>query len=63
MLTNSAFDKICTCKRNHVQNKRAKKFSFLMGLVLAILPKCPFCVFGYSAVLTMCSGASQLFSF
>ena len=31
--------------------------SYLLTILVAILPKCPFCAFGYSSVVVMCSGA------
>jgi hypothetical protein len=46
----------CGCKRQEKQRKR-QRTSFLLTLLVVILPKCPFCVFGYSSVLVMCSGA------
>lgn len=46
----------CICKRAQRQNTKLRKTSYLLGFLMAILPKCPFCAFGYSAVLTMCSG-------
>jgi hypothetical protein len=51
-------DSICVCQKAKPPNKQAKKASYFLGLLIAILPKCPFCAFGYSAVLTMCSGKS-----
>lgn len=49
-------NKICDCSKGHRSKKAEKKLPYILGLVIAILPKCPFCVFGYSTVLTMCSG-------
>lgn len=46
----------CGCKRQEKQRKR-QRMSFLLTLLVAILPKCPFCAFGYSSVVVMCSGA------
>lgn len=46
----------CGCKRQEKQRKR-QRLSFLLTLLVAILPKCPFCAFGYSSVVVMCSGA------
>jgi hypothetical protein len=53
-LTNNI--KVCGCKRQEKQRKR-QRMSFLLTVIVAILPKCPFCAFGYSSVLVMCSGA------
>lgn len=46
----------CGCKRQKKQRQR-QRMSFLLTLLVAILPKCPFCAFGYSSVVVMCSGA------
>jgi hypothetical protein len=56
MHTHKSVRKICVCKKEHQQNTKTSKASYLLGFLIAILPKCPFCAFGYSAVLTMCSG-------
>jgi hypothetical protein len=48
----------CVCKKKVYPNRKIQKSSYFIGLLLAILPKCPFCAFGYSAVLTLCSGKS-----
>jgi hypothetical protein len=47
---------ICVCNKTQRQNKKIRNSSYVLGLFIAILPKCPFCAFGYSAVITMCSG-------
>jgi len=51
----------CTQKACH--NKFAKKskgksavFPILTGLLIAILPKCPFCIMAYSGAVSLCSG-------
>jgi ABC-type antimicrobial peptide transport system permease subunit len=46
----------CKCKKQEKQRNR-QRMSFLLTVIVAILPKCPFCAFGYSSVLVMCSGA------
>lgn len=46
----------CLCKNE--KTRRVKQpLPLLISLFIAILPKCPFCAFGYSCVVTMCSGA------
>lgn len=42
----------CTCKKQ----RQRQRLSFGMTLFIAILPKCPFCAFGYSSVVVLCSG-------
>lgn len=32
--------------------------SWLFALVVAILPKCPFCIMAYSGAMTLCSGTT-----
>jgi hypothetical protein len=56
MSINNAVEKICSCKKECKQNSKTRKTSYVLSLLIAILPKCPFCAFGYSAVITMCSG-------
>ena len=31
-----------------------KKYGFFVGLLLAILPKCPFCIMAYSSTVVLC---------
>jgi hypothetical protein len=47
---------ICVCNKTQRQYKKIRNSSYVLGLFIAILPKCPFCAFGYSAVITMCNG-------
>lgn len=46
----------CLCKKK-IALKDKPPLPLLLSLFIAILPKCPFCAFGYSCVVTMCSGA------
>ncbi len=39
---------------NSVTKKR--NYSWLPAVIVAVLPKCPFCVMAYSGAVTMCSG-------
>ena len=44
----------CSCK---VQKRRVAKrsgWTVLMGILIAVLPKCPFCILAYSSAITMC---------
>ena len=36
--------------------KRQQRFSWMPAILVAILPKCPFCVMAYSGAISMCSG-------
>jgi hypothetical protein len=51
-------NKDCVCKKRTTKTSKKSTLPFLFSLVIAFLPKCPFCIFGYSSVLTMCSGAT-----
>lgn len=43
---------------NNTNCKRTKehKFSWLPAIIIAVLPKCPFCIMAYSGAVSMCSG-------
>jgi hypothetical protein len=56
MSINTSIEKTCSCKKERKQNDKTIKSSYVLSFLIAILPKCPFCAFGYSAVITMCSG-------
>ena len=47
----------CTNKKTIKYNKN-KGYPFLLTIIIAILPKCPFCMLAYSSAITMCSGAT-----
>ncbi len=36
--------------------KNASAFPILTGILIAILPKCPFCIAAYSSAIALCSG-------
>ncbi len=45
--------------RNHCKNSRyLSMLSWMPGILIAILPKCPFCIMAYSGAVTLCSGTS-----
>lgn len=48
--------KHCACPGEKHTLKR-ERVPILLCIFIAILPKCPFCVFGYSSVMVLCSGA------
>lgn len=41
-----------SCKKK----EKGRSYSWLPAIVVAILPKCPFCIMAYSGAVTMCSG-------
>lgn len=49
-------DKSCNCSSGARKKKRTA-LPVVLGLVVAILPKCPFCILAYSSAITLCSGA------
>ncbi len=50
--------KICKCEKPQNVSDTRQRLPFLLSLLIALLPKCPFCIFGYTSVMAMCSGAS-----
>lgn len=46
---------VCRCQKHLKLSTR--NLSWLPGIILAILPKCPLCMFSYSSALTMCTGS------
>ena len=60
MLNNTSLNenKICSCQKQQKLAAPRRRFPLLLSLAIAILPKCPFCIFGYTSVMTMCSGAA-----
>ncbi len=47
----------CKCNSPHKVKGRGRPLSALAGLLIVILPKCPFCILAYSSAITLCSGA------
>jgi len=45
------------CKRNQSSSFR-RLMPWLPGFIIAIIPKCPFCIMAYSGAVTLCSGKS-----
>lgn len=48
-------DENCPCRKKNGYRKR-QPVPVLLSILIAVLPKCPFCVFGYSSVMVLCSG-------
>ncbi len=46
------------CKNSFVRKIKEKTSAFpvLTGILIAILPKCPFCIAAYSSAMVLCSG-------
>lgn len=50
-----AKSKNCTCSSKKT-NLKKRNLPILFTIIIAILPKCPFCIIAYSSAITMCSG-------
>ena len=47
----------CVCKaKTQRKSNTSSMLSFLAGIFIALLPKCPFCILAYSSAITLCSG-------
>ena len=42
-----------SCRASH---KHAGFYSYLPAILVAVLPKCPFCIMAYSGAMSLCSG-------
>ena len=51
----------CTCPSQKTKRKSKGNYSIFSGILIAIIPKCPYCILAYSSAITMCSG-SKLYS-
>lgn len=49
--------KSCPCPSKKEPKRKAKSLSVLSGLLIVLLPKCPFCILTFSSAITLCSGA------
>src|SRR6185295_18474023 len=43
------------CHTNIVATKRKERAGILTGILLLLLPKCPFCVMAYSSTVMLCT--------
>jgi hypothetical protein len=46
----------CQQKGVCASTKKRRTYSWIPAVLVAILPKCPFCIMAYSGAVTMCSG-------
>ncbi len=51
--------KHCACKTHNKVRIKNPHYPFLSSLLIALLPKCPFCVMAYTGAITVC-GAKTL---
>lgn len=49
----------CHCKHQKVRIAKRSSYPIFMGVLIALLPKCPFCVLAYSSAITMCGVNAQ----
>lgn len=47
----------CVCTPKKCKSTRSNTYPFLSGILIALLPKCPWCILAYSSAITMCSGS------
>jgi len=47
----------CPCPKKKKAERKARPLSVLSGLLIVLLPKCPFCILAFSSAITLCSGA------
>jgi len=56
----SLTDSTCACPSK--KKKRSQgNYSIFSGILIALIPKCPYCILAYSSAITMCSG-TKLYS-
>ena len=48
----------CHYRKKHVNVNAGSSFSWLSGILIALIPKCPFCILAYSSAITVCSSKS-----
>ena len=56
MQIESLQSKQCGCTTKRVKKEKKSLSPLFTGIMVAILPKCPYCILAYSSAITMCSG-------
>lgn len=51
----------CKCKRRSTRKIKPSISPLFTGILIALIPKCPYCILAYSSAITMCSG-TKLYS-
>ena len=51
----------CGCTTKKTKKEKKSISPLFTGVMIAILPKCPYCILAYSSAITMCSG-TKLYS-
>ena len=52
-------NKSCTCPTHHKVRINNPHYPLLSSLLIALLPKCPFCIMAYSSAITVCGAKSM----
>ena len=47
----------CGCVVKKIKKEKKSIPPLFTGIIIAIIPKCPYCILAYSSAITMCSGA------
>ena len=47
----------CQCKSDRSAPTKVSYLSLASGILVALIPKCPFCILAYSSAITLCSGS------
>lgn len=50
--------KPCHKKKRRTTNNKTSILPILGGILIALIPKCPFCILAYGSAITLCSGAT-----
>ena len=53
---------LCGCEAKKAKKERNTLSPLLTGLLIALVPKCPYCILAYSSAISMCSG-TKLYMF
>jgi len=61
MLVEGQIHKCAPCKGAKIKAPSKQKAGLLMGIFLAVLPKCPLCIMAYSSTMVLCSGQTVSF--
>ncbi len=57
-MASTAAKENCQCSGRKKPGKR-NAYPVVVGVMIALLPKCPFCILAYSSAVTMCSGTGH----
>lgn len=49
----------CKCSSKKKLRSQSSISSISTGILIALIPKCPYCILAYSSAITMCSGAKM----